>query len=152
MYSALLYLHNTTRWLLLAAMAISLYRSYKGFTNHKYFIKKDNRIRQYTAAIAHTQLLLGIMLYSQSPLVRYFWQHKAEAIRQKEAVFFSLAHSLTMFISVILITIGSSLAKRKVTDKEKHNTILYWYGIAMLLIIIAIPWPFSPFAMRPLFR
>jgi cbb3-type cytochrome oxidase subunit 3 len=30
--------------------------------------------------------------------------------------------------------------------------MLVWFTIALIIIFIAIPWPFSPFANRPYFR
>jgi hypothetical protein len=57
-----------------------------------------------------------------------------------------------MFTAIIVITIGSAMAKRKATDRERFKTMLTWYAIALLIIFLAIPWPFSPFANRPYFR
>jgi len=37
-------------------------------------------------------------------------------------------------------------------DKEKFKIMLLWYGIALIIILIAIPWPFSPLANRPYLR
>jgi hypothetical protein len=57
-----------------------------------------------------------------------------------------------MIMAIIIITIGSALAKRKSSDKEKFKTMGLWFSIALIIIFIAIPWPFSPFANRPYFR
>jgi hypothetical protein len=70
----------------------------------------------------------------------------------REAVFFGLIHITLMVLSVVLVTIGSALAKRKQTDREKFKTMLTWFSIVLLIIFIAIPWPFSPFANRNYFR
>jgi hypothetical protein len=57
-----------------------------------------------------------------------------------------------MFIAVIVITIGSAKAKRAATHRAKYRVMLTWYAIALLILFIAIPWPFSPLAGRPLIR
>jgi len=57
-----------------------------------------------------------------------------------------------MLTAIVIITIGSALAKRKKTDKEKFKTMLVWFSAALLIIFIAIPWPFSPLANRPYIR
>jgi len=67
-------------------------------------------------------------------------------------LFFGLIHILLMLIAIILITIGSAIAKRKTSDVEKFKTILIYYSISLLIIFIAIPWPFSPLAHRPFLR
>ncbi|MDD2950909.1 MAG: hypothetical protein PHU29_08990, partial [Sulfuricurvum sp.] len=61
-------------------------------------------------------------------------------------------HSFTMLIAILLITVGSALAKRKTSDREKFKTIAIWFTIALLLILAAIPWEFSPLVSRPYFR
>ena len=63
-----------------------------------------------------------------------------------------MIHSSLMLTAIVLITIGSAKAKRKPTDQEKFKTMLVWFSIALLIIFIAIPWPFSPFANRPYYR
>ncbi|WP_306620389.1 hypothetical protein [Chryseobacterium ginsenosidimutans] len=109
-------------------------------------------MRHWTATIAHIQLVLGITLYSQSPIIKYFWKNFNAAKETSDLLFFGLIHIFLMLFSIILITVGSSISKRKMTDKEKFKTMLIWFTIALLIIFIAIPWPFSPFANRPYFR
>ena len=55
-------------------------------------------------------------------------------------------------IAVIIITIGSMLAKRKINDRDKFKTMAIWYSIGLLVILANIPWPFSPLVSRPWFR
>ncbi|WP_335900654.1 hypothetical protein [Leptospira venezuelensis] len=57
-----------------------------------------------------------------------------------------------MTISVVLLTIGSAISKRKKEDSEKFKSLFVWLLISIILILIAIPWPFSPFAHRPYIR
>lgn len=152
MYATLLLVHSIFRWFVLFSLLFSIYRGYIGYVKHKPFSKGDNAWRHWTATIAHIQLVLGVILYVKSPLVQYFWAHFSEAIRLMDTLFFGLVHFLLMLGSVVVVTIGSALAKRKASDLEKHKTMLIWFGFALLLIIIAIPWPFSPLANRPYFR
>jgi hypothetical protein len=152
MYTTLIYLHGIVRWLLLAGLSASIYRAYRGYASAKLFTKGDNALRHWTATIAHTQLVLGILLYTQSPLVKYFMKHAREAVHQREAVFFGIIHIALMLGAIVVITIGSAMAKRRDGDRDKYRTMMLWYLIALLIILIAIPWPFSPLAQRPYFR
>ena len=68
-----------------------------------------------------------------------------------DALFFGLLHLILMLIAIVLITLVSALAKRRLTDREKFRTMLVWFTIALLMIFIAIRWPFSPLANRPYF-
>jgi hypothetical protein len=152
MYQTLLVLHSITRWLVLATLLTSIYRAYIGFSQNKSFSKSDNTLRHWTATVAHIQLIIGILLYIKSPIIKYFWGNFNEAIKYMDTSFFGLYHILLMILSVVLVTIGSALAKRNKTDKEKYKTVLVWFSISLIIIIIAIPWPFSPFANRPYIR
>lgn len=152
MYQTLTFYHSLIRWLVLASIVYAIYRAYKGYSSNAVFSKRDNATRHWTATIAHIQLLVGIVLYTQSPIIKYFWNNFNEAIVNFDLAFFGLLHLILMLIAIILITIGSAKAKRKTTDKEKFKTMLIWFSISLIIIFIAIPWPFSPFATRPYFR
>jgi hypothetical protein len=152
MYPTLLVLHSLFRWLVLGTLIFSIYRAYVGFTKNKTFSKSDNSLRHWTATTAHVKFIIGITLYTKSPLIKYFLGNFKETIHVWETSFFGIIHSLLMLTSVVLITIGSAFAKRKKTDKEQCKTMLLWFSVALLIIFIAIPWPFSPLANRPYYR
>lgn len=152
MYVTLLTLHSLVRWLVLVFLLYSLYRSLIGFLKNRSFSKKDNALRHWTATIAHLQLMIGILLYTQSPLVKYFWSDTNRGIQNLDFTFYSFIHLVLMLTAIILVTIGSALAKRKTPDRLKFQTMLTWFSIALIIILIAIPWPFSPLAGRPYYR
>ena len=152
MLQTLLFCHSLIRWFVLIALVYAIIKSYKGYFNNLEFSKTDNLVRHLTATIAHIQLIIGIVLYSESSAVKYFWQNLSEALASINTIFFSLIHITLMFLAIIVITIGSASAKRKLTDKEKFKTMLICFSVALLIICIAIPWPFSPFATRPYIR
>ena len=152
MYQTLTFYHSIMRWLVLASLLYAIYRAYKGYTLSVQFSKTDNAIRHWTATIAHIQLVIGIILYTQSPIVKYFWSNFNEAMHNIDLAFFGLLHIFLMLTAIILITVGSALSKRKTTDKEKFKTMLFWFTVSLIIIFIAIPWPFSPLANRPYFR
>lgn len=152
MYQTLTFLHSLFRWQVLLSLVYSIFSAYKGYFSDKKFSKTDDSVRHWTATIAHIQLVLGITLYSRSPIIRYFWKNFNEAKESFDLLFFGLIHIFLMLFSIVLITIGSAVSKRKTTDKEKFKAMLIYFIIALLIIFIAIPWPFSPFANRPYFR
>jgi len=152
MYQTLTFLHSTFRWLVLLSLLYAVFRAYKGYFSQKVFSKPDNSVRHWTATIAHIQLVLGITIYSQSPIIKYFWKNFDEAKESFDLLFFGLIHIFLMLLSIILITVGSAISKRKEADNEKFKTMLIYFLIALLIIFIAIPWPFSPLANRPYFR
>jgi hypothetical protein len=152
MYKTLTVYHSLLRWLVLLSLILSLITACTSLWKQRHFGKSDNAIRHWTATIAHIQLIAGILLYAQSPVTRFFREHNAEARQQFDITFFSVIHAILMLIAIILITIGSSLSKRQTSDRDKFRTMALWYALALLIIFIAIPWPFSPLATRPYIR
>jgi hypothetical protein len=149
MYQILLHLHSLFRWLVLISLVLSIYRAWKGYASKREFTRTDNSIRHWTATIAHIQLMLGFILYFKSPFTGAPLKHTLQSM---ELSFFSIIHISLMIIAIVLITIGSGLSKRRAGSDEKFRTMLIWFSIALFIILIAIPWPFSPFSHRPYFR
>jgi hypothetical protein len=152
MYSTLLALHSLTRWLVLMSLLFAIYKAYSGWFTNKSFSKLDDSIRHWTATIAHIQLIIGVWLYFISPIIDYFLHNYKLAVHQREIRFFGMEHNIMMLIAILIITIGSFKAKRKPTDKEKFKTMAIWFTVGLVIIVVSIPWSFSPFANRPLFR
>ncbi|GAB3576975.1 hypothetical protein [Hymenobacter daeguensis] len=152
MYATVLTLHSAFRWLVLASLVYALLRAFQGYNSRQLWTKTDDAVRHWTATISHVQLLLGMALYFSSPVVKANFASLREAGFTLDSGFFALLHPLLMLVSVVLVTIGSALAKRRPTAEAKFNTMLRWYGVALLSIFLFIPWPFSPLASRALFR
>ncbi|MBC3788431.1 hypothetical protein [Spirosoma utsteinense] len=150
MYSTLLSLHSLFRWLVLASLLIAIFRAYRGYTARLAFTASDNSVRHWTATISHVQLILGFTLYFISPVVEAFRQQGNRA--GGPLVFFGVIHITIMLLAVVLITVGSAMAKRQPADRAKFRTMLIWFSIALVIIFLAIPWPFSPLANRPYIR
>jgi hypothetical protein len=55
-------------------------------------------------------------------------------------------------IAVSMITHGSTQAKRRTDDADKFRAMAIWFTIALVIIFLSIPWPFSPFTARPYYR
>jgi len=94
--------------------------------------------------------MIGIWLYTQSAQVGYYFSGAAKGFG--EAGFFSIVHICCMILAIVFITLGSALAKRRPRPLDKYRTMMWWFGAALVLIVIAIPWPFSPLAHRPMWR
>lgn len=152
MLNALLFFHSMVRWAVLGTLLYTIYRAYRGYTQKLTFTKADDSLRHWTATTAHIQLMLGIVLYTQSPNAKLSLHATGAAGQITQPFFFGVLHLLLMVSAIVIITIGSAMAKRKATDNDKFETMLLWLGLALLIIFIAIPWPFSPLAQRPYLR
>ena len=65
--------------------------------------------------------------------------------------FFTLEHPVQMLLAVVLAQMGFSAAKRGKDDRTRFVRGAIFYTLAVILILVAIPWPGSEQG-RPLFR
>lgn len=152
MYPVTLIIHSYFRWLVLVSLVYAVFRAFQGMRTGRGFSKTDDSTRHWTATISHIQLMLGFAVYLKSPVVNAFWDNPKAASGQMGILFFSVIHFALMLLAIMVITIGSAKAKRAETDREKFRTMGVWFAIGLVIIFLAIPWPFSPLANRPLLR
>lgn len=153
MYSFLLFSHSLTRWFVLTAILVILIRSYYGWLKNKPYTVADNRLRVIGLAVFHIQAAMGIILYSISPIIDYFFNNFKSAVHERDIRFFGMEHSLMMFISLVIITVASISSKKQTSDKEKFRILAIWFTVAAVIILFSIPWSFGSItANRPLFR
>lgn len=134
MYTGLTHAHSGLRWLVLLFLLlaiISAYRAWKGGGSL-------SKMPLFALIVTHIQMLIGFVLYFISPYVSFGEGFMKQAVTR----FYSVEHITLMLIAIVLITVGHSKAKRKATDEAKGKTIFTFYLIALILIFLAIPWPF----------
>ena len=51
-----------------------------------------------------------------------------------------IEHPITMVIAIIIITLGWFNFKKQTIDYNKYKTIAIYYTIALILILLRIPW------------
>lgn len=152
MYSYLLISHSWLRWIVLIALLYAIGKAYSGVRTDRPFSKSDSRLLFATTRLTTIQFLLGIGLYFTSPLTQYFLNNFSEAVHEREPRFFGLEHVTIMVIAVAILEMGAAKVKRQHDDRLKFQTMLRWLVIGLLLILSSVPWSFSPFTARPLFR
>lgn len=154
MYTFLLSLHSLLRWLLLIFLVYAVIRAYNGYRRKGLFSSTDNAVRHWTATLGHVQLVVGMLLYLRSPVVRFFRQHYQDpvSLAHTDASFFGWIHISLMLLALVLLTVGSSLTRRRTDSEARFRTQLYWFSAALLIMLLAIPWPFGAWAQRPYFR
>lgn len=157
MYPVLLVIHNALRWLVLGSLLATLVSGYSGWLRPRPYQPVDGTLRVVATSIAHTQLLVGFYLYTISPVISYYWSSRSGAAtagagESLQFSFFALIHIGLMFTSIVVMTIGSSLAKRQTDVRQRFKTTAIYFTIGLVLILIAVPWPFSPLAARPWVR
>jgi hypothetical protein len=144
MYNTLLIIHNLLRWVFLAAAIYAILRSVLGLMNKNVYNKSDNTAGSMLVALAHTQLLIGIILLFVSPVIQAAMQDMGAAMKDKTLRLQLIEHPLTMIIGVVLIQVGRIRTRKAYADADKYKRSLIFYGIGLLLILSRIPWGNSP--------
>lgn len=152
MYQTLLTVHSFVRWISLALLVYMIIRAYSGWLSSGKFTSGDSSIRKWTITSLHLQLIIGIILYFISPITTYFIGHFSETVGTRSIRFFGMEHVIMMLAAIVIATIGSARSKRRAEDILKFKTLAIWLTISLILILAAMPWPFSQAISRPWFR
>lgn len=143
MYAFLLPLHNIVRWLVVAAALFAVIRAFAGWLGKKNWTALDDKAGVWFASIMDVQLLLGLILYFISPLLQTAFQNFGGAMGNTVMRFFAVEHIFLMIVAVVLAHVGRALSKKAVEPAKKHRMAAIFFGLAILAILFAIPWPFS---------
>lgn len=92
-------------------------------------------------ASIHLQILIGIALYIISPLIEQFMQMEGW-MKSTLPRFFMLEHMILMILSGLFVTLGFSKFKKKPEVDAKYRAIKIFFILALVLILLGIPWPF----------
>lgn len=148
---AVLVFHNILRWAVLLFAVWSLFNAITGVLNKRSFTATDNRSNLLCMIFFDIQLLLGLILYFNGPFALF--KEKGGAVMKDSALrFLAVEHISMMIIAWLLVHVGRSMVKRADTDAKKHKKMLLFTGIALLVVLASIPWPFREAIARPLFR
>ncbi len=153
MYSAVLLLHSWVRWLVVIAGLLAVARALVGMMGGKPWTSSDDRGTLIFTIVLDVQFLLGLMLYvGLSPITRAAFANMAVAMRQPALRFWAMEHTVGMIAGVVLAHVGRVIIKRKSeVGGDRHRLALMFFGAAMLVILLSIPWPWGA-NTRPLFR
>lgn len=152
MYPVVLALHSCTRYAVVASLLYTTVRSLYGWLARARYTRADRSVQLFAVAAVHFQVVVGFILYFCSPLLDYFRSDIKAGMSIPELRFFGVVHLACMLIASVVLTIGGAKARRAADDTEKFRTVALYFIAAGVLILLAVPWPFSPFAARPWIR
>ena len=143
MYSLVLTLHSLVRWAIVIVGVIAVVRAWIGWRGGKPWAQLDDRLGLTFTSVMDLNLLLGLLLYFVvSPITTGALKDMGAAMDNSSVRFFAVEHILVMIIAVVVAHIGRSRAKKAATDPGKHKQAAIFFTTAMVLVLLAIPWPF----------
>ena len=141
MYTGLLHTHNMFRWLVLIVIVLAVVFAFIGWFNKRDWNKKDNTTGLILTIFMDIQFLVGLILYAfVSPLTKAAFSDFGAAMKNSDLRFYAVEHILLMVIALVLVHIGRAKSKKVVAPWKKHRVAAIYYGIALVLIIVGIPW------------
>lgn len=145
-YPWLVGVHSVWRWAVLlaavGAVAVGIWGLVRGIS----FPGPGRHASRIFVTAMDLQLLVGILLYLTSPIVRAAWADFGGAMRAQELRFFTVEHTFTMLVAIALAHIGSARARRAPTAAKGYARMVLWFGLSLVVLLIGTPW------WRPLWR
>lgn len=138
----MLHLHSVLRWIILILLLVAIYKHFAD--KNKAFTPGHKKTALFLMIFADVMLLVGLYQWITGPL----GLKNIQAVGFKEIMknsyfrFYAIEHTTGMLIAILLIHLGYAYSKREVPDAQKHKRMLLYFGLALLIILISIPWPF----------
>jgi uncharacterized membrane protein len=138
MLNGIVHAHSGLRWVVLALLIYVIYASFVKWQGKKPYTESDRKAALYAMLSVHIQLLLGLFLYFAGSKVDF----GADFMKDPIYRFFMVEHLSLMLIAIVLVTLGYTRSKKAVAASAKFKTTFWYYVVALLLILLGIPWPF----------
>ncbi len=141
MYRTIQILHSYWAYLVLLILVLATLNALIKTFGNKEYQAKDFRISLFTLIVSHIQLLLGIVLFFAADYLSLIKDMGMGEIMKNSSLRSNIIeHPITMILAIVLITMGYSKHKKKLTSKTKLKTIAIFYTLALILILAKIPW------------
>lgn len=136
------FIHSKWAYLVLLVLVLATFNALIKFFGDKEFDAKDFRISLFALITMHIQLLIGIILFFMKDYFSRIEQvgGMGEVMKNSGLRNLIIEHPLTMIIAVVLVTIGYSKHKKKLTSRPKFKMLAIFYTLALILVLAKIPW------------
>ncbi|MEE9348638.1 MAG: hypothetical protein V3U80_01170 [Flavobacteriaceae bacterium] len=132
-------IHSKWAYFVLALLIITVVKTLLSLK--KEYTLQDVRLPLFTLIASHIQLFIGLAWYFMSPAYKGFKANgMSVTMKDSAARLIAVEHPLMMILAIVFITIGFSKHKKKSTSEGKFKTLAIWYGLALVMILIRIPW------------
>lgn len=141
MYETVLFIHSYWAYLVLLLLIVASVNALVGFSSGKEYGATNFRIALFTLIVTHIQLLIGLVLYFVSPYFRMFGEAGMGGVMGDSVLrLYLVEHPIMMIIAVVLVTMGYSKHKAKLTSKPKFKMLAIFYTLALVVMLSRIPW------------
>lgn len=144
LYEFVLSMHSIVRWAVVAFGAIALLQALIGVFAAGEPGTAGKRLGLVFLISLDVQVLLGIALHVfLSPVTQQGMQDMGAAMKDPTTRFWVLEHGLVMLVALVLVHLGSILARKAKSERSAHLRRLVTIGLGLALIFVRTPWPFT---------
>ena len=133
-----LFFHSLLRWGIVVTVAVAGFSALMGWIKNGPVITWQRAVAIWAMVLCHVQLVLGFILYGFDIAKGTFALMPPDRMR-----YWKFEHMGMMLIVIILVTIGRLSSKKATTEQGKHKRVAIFYLLALLVMLLMIPWPFT---------
>jgi len=143
MFSVLLHIHGILRWVILILLVLSIVQSFIGLIKHRELREGDTKLWLFTMISTHTTLLIGLilLLFGRYGILSSGLPEGVTLMKDTFYRFYWIEHPFGMIAATILITLGRGVVKKQITDPLKYKRAFWFFFLALVVIILVVPWP-----------
>lgn len=136
--------HSGWRYIILIVMVLAIIFARQTAKGKKPFIGQTKKFGMFTLIAADIQLVLGLVLYFFFLAAQTNFKLGKLKDQIEVPMFRTIAvdHVVGMLIALILIHIGYAKAKKALNDVDAGKKQFTYFLIALIIILVSIPWPF----------
>jgi hypothetical protein len=152
MYIVALVVHSYLRWAVLLTGVWAFGRAAGRWGADAPWTAGDDLAGRLFITVFDLQLMVGLLLYiAFSSLAQLAFANMGAAMKDPILRFYAVEHITGMLVSLTAAHIGRARTRRVTDAPARHKTAALYYGLAMFVMLLTIPWPAMPYG-RPLFR
>jgi hypothetical protein len=152
MYPTVLLLHSWLRWAVIILGLLAIVRAAAGVKGRRDWRPADEAAGRWFVIAFDVQFLLGLVLFFLlSPITKAVMADFGGAMGVSTMRYWAVEHWFGMLVGIAFAHAGRAKARKLTDPVRRHKTLLLFFTLALLAVLISIPWPGTPTA-RPLFR
>jgi hypothetical protein len=132
------HLHSFLAYLFLVSSFVSVVYSVANYKKNEYSSTQFS-LAKLAFIAGHIQFLVGLVLWYLNWSSKLF-SNTAEVMKNSDLRLLAMEHPLINIIAIAIVTIGYIKVKKATSALEKNKFNLWFYLVALVLILSRIPW------------
>ena len=134
----ILFFHSLLRWGIFVTVAVAGFAALSSWVRKGPVISWQRSVAIWAMVLCHVQLVMGFLLYGMDISKNVF-----DSMAPDRARYWKFEHMGMMLIVVALVTIGRLASKKARTERGKLMRVAIFYLLALVVMLLMIPWPFT---------